>query len=293
MKQLAFSTLPCDGWSLAEMITFAKECGFCGMELREGPTWGITTEMEQDERKEALRKFEEAGIRITNIGSSVCFTGKRGDAEQFDNFKKVVSLARDLKAGGVRIFLGYFNNRRDNPVPAIPYPEIVTQIKQACDYAASYGVQVWIETHNEFATGRSLRKLLDDVDRANCAVIYDIIHPLEEGETPAETIALLGSQCVHVHVKDGVPFEDSLESNWMYTKVGEGQVPIASIVDQLEQTGYNGFYSLEWETKWRRELQVPGMEPATIFPAYVAFMREYFQSQMKWGVSCENINYDR
>lgn len=281
MKKLAFSTLPCDGWSLAEMIMFAKECGFSGMELREGSIWGISAEMAQDERKDVLRKFEEAGIRITNIGSSVCFTGKRGDAEQFVTFKKVVSLAHDLKAGGVRIFLGYFNKRRDNAVPAIPYPEILTQIKEACDYAATYGVQVWIETHNEFATGRSLRKLLDDVDRPNCAVIYDIIHPLEEGETPAETIALLGSQCVHVHVKDGVPFEDSLESNWMYTKVGEGQVPIASIVDQLEQSGYTGYYSLEWETKWRRELQIPGMEPTTIFPAYIAFMRELFLSQMK------------
>lgn len=36
MKRLAFSTLPCGGWSLTEMIALAKACGFGGIELREG-----------------------------------------------------------------------------------------------------------------------------------------------------------------------------------------------------------------------------------------------------------------
>ncbi|WP_256761028.1 sugar phosphate isomerase/epimerase [Cohnella sp. WQ 127256] len=278
MKRLAFSTLPCEGWSLDEMIAIAKECGFSGIELREGDTWGISTRLTAEERKAAIWKFKEAGVPITNIGSSVCFTGKEGDVEQFDNLQKVVLLAHDLKAIGVRIFLGYFNSRRDNRVPAIPYAEIVTRIQQSCDYAVEYGVQIWIETHNEFATGRSLRKLIDDVDRHNCAVIYDIIHPLEEDETPAETIALLGSQCVHVHVKDGVPFDDPLELSWKYTKIGEGRVPIASIVECLEQAGYSGSYSLEWETKWRKELQVPGMEPNVIFPLYVELMHKLLQT---------------
>lgn len=278
MKQLVFSTLPCEGWTLDEMIAIAKECGFSGMELREGKSWGISTDLTREEREEALLKFQEANISITNIGSSVCFTGKEGDVEQLENLQKSVTLAHDLNAVGVRVFLGYFNMRRDNPVPLIPYSEIVKRIQQSCDYAVSYGVQIWIETHNEFATGRSLRKLLDDVDRPNCAVIYDIIHPLEESETPEDTISLLGPQCVHVHVKDGVPFDDPLELSWKYTRIGEGEVPIASIVEQLERAGFSGSYSLEWETKWRKELQTPGMEPAVIFPQYVTLMRELFQT---------------
>ncbi|MBW5447717.1 TIM barrel protein [Cohnella sp. CFH 77786] len=278
MNRLAFSTLPCEGWTLEEMAAIAKACGYGGIELREGEAWGISAGMTPQEREAALRVFEEQGIRVTNIGSSVSFTGGEGDEAEFGHFRNAVLLARDLKAAGVRIFLGYFNTRKNNPMPDIPYPAIVARIRTACDFAAARGVQVWIETHNEFAAGRSLRQLLDDVEKPNCAVIYDVIHPLEEGETPEETIALLGSQCVHVHVKDGVPHEDPLEASWKYTKVGAGRVPISSIVRLLEQTGYAGYYSLEWETKWRTELRVCGAEPAVVIPRYVEYMKDVFRS---------------
>ncbi|OPH57127.1 hypothetical protein BC351_24980 [Paenibacillus ferrarius] len=285
MQRLAFSTIPCDGWSLDEIVTIAKQSGYHGLELREGETWCVNTQLTHDERRAVLERVKKADLRITDIGSGVCFTGSEDDAGQFEKFKKVVLLSHDLEAGGVRIFLGYFANRRDQQVPAIPYANLVEQLRQACDYAMSWDVQVWIETHNEFATGRTLRKLLDDVERPNCRVIYDVIHPLEEGEEPAETIALLGPQCVHVHIKDGVPYEDQMESNWRYTRVGAGQIPIASIVGLLEESGYTGYYSLEWERKWRKELQVPGMEPDVVFPHYATFMHDIFQSIMKRGTA--------
>ena len=44
-------------------------------------------------------------------------------------------------------------------------------------------IEVGIETHNEYATGQSLRKLLDDVNRLNIKIIWEIIHPIEDGES--------------------------------------------------------------------------------------------------------------
>ncbi|MDR6550630.1 hypothetical protein [Paenibacillus qinlingensis] len=123
MTKLAFSTLPCEGWSLEEMIQIAKKCGFSAMELREGTNWGISTEMNAKERQVTLQKCEEAEIRISNIGSGVCLTGHEEDQAKLAHFQKVLSLASDLKAAGVRIFLGYFRNRRDEVVPAIHYPQ--------------------------------------------------------------------------------------------------------------------------------------------------------------------------
>ncbi|MFB9330795.1 sugar phosphate isomerase/epimerase family protein [Paenibacillus aurantiacus] len=283
MQRLAFSTIPCEGWSLEAIVAAAKEGGYQGLELREGEAWAIHVGLSPAERLQASRLAKEAGVTITDIGSGVCFTGSGEDAGQFHHFAKVVALARDLDARGVRVFLGYFTSRKDQIVPDIPYASLVGALRQACDYAAAYGVQLWIETHNEFSTGRVLRKLLDDVNRPNCVVIYDLIHPLEEGEAPEETVALLGAQCVHVHVKDGMPADDPMATNWTYTRIGEGRVPIASIVELLEQSGYRGYYSLEWETKWRRELQVPGMEPDVVFPHYTAYMRQLLQLERNRG----------
>ncbi|NBD23896.1 sugar phosphate isomerase/epimerase family protein [Paenibacillus glycinis] len=278
MNRLAFSTLPCEGWSTEKMAAIARECGFGGIELREGEAWGISAAMTQAARQSALRLFEEQGIRVTNIGSGVCFTGSEGDKAELARYRDAVLLARDLKAAGVRIFLGYFNTRLDDPAPPVDYENIVARIRDACEFASAHGVRTWIETHNEFATGRSLNRLLEDVGKPDCAVIYDIIHPLEEGESPEETIALLGERCVHVHIKDGVPFEDPLERSWKYTKLGEGRVPVADIVRRLERAGYEGYYSLEWESKWRKELQTADADPAIVFPRYVAFMRNVLRA---------------
>jgi sugar phosphate isomerase/epimerase len=285
MQRLAFSTIPCEGWTMEEIVGVAKELGFQGLELREGEAWSIHTGLAPHERLQAHQAVKTAGLTITNIGSSVCFTGRDDDEEQFRHFKEVVELARDLGAQGVRVFLGYFTTRRDQAVPDIPYENLVSRLQQACDYSADYGVQVWIETHNEYATGRSLRKLLDHVSRRNCKVIYDVIHPLEEGEKPADTIALLGAQCVHVHIKDGIPEDDPMMTNWKYTKVGEGRIPLSSIIRLLEQAGYAGYYSLEWETKWRSELQVPGMEPEVIFPSYTAYMNRFLLMEGNRGAA--------
>ena len=281
MNRLAFSTLPCRGRSLDEMIALGTRYGFSGIELREGADWSVSIEMTPQERTAALLKLQRAGIRVTNLGSGVRYTGHEEDDRQFEAFREAAALACDLGAAGIRIFLGHFNARRDRPVPDIRYDELVLRIRQSCDEAAARGLQVWIETHNEFATGRVLSDLLRKVDRPNCAVIYDILHPLEEGETPETTIAMLGSRCAHVHIKDGIPKPDPMAIDWEYTLVGQGSAPIASIVRQLEQAGYRGCYSLEWETPWRSELQRPGFEPEDVFPEYTTFMSTINRNLMK------------
>ena len=84
---------------------------------------------------------------------------------------------------------------------------------------------------------------------------------------------LLGDQCKHIHIKDGVPFEDTNQHDWRYTFLGEGVLPVKRIVNLLLENGYKGYFSLEWEPKWRKELQVAGAEAEKVFPQYINFMR--------------------
>jgi sugar phosphate isomerase/epimerase len=283
MVKLAFSTLPCEGWTVEKIIQYCKQYGFTGIELREGDDSIVSISKEKEEIEDSARLFREAGIEVTDIGSSICVKGNSEDEikKAIQILQQVVQIAKQLSAKGVRIFLGNFARRNDAQKDELNYNRIVEFIKIACDYGKLYNIEIWIETHNEFATGKVLRKLLDDVDRENCKIIWDIIHPLEDGESPSETLELIGRQCAHVHIKDGRPFDDSMQHDWEYTFIGHGDVPIRRIVELLLNHGYQGYFSLEWESKWRDELKVPGTEPEIILPFYAEYMKKLLFGYVK------------
>jgi sugar phosphate isomerase/epimerase len=271
--KLAFSTLPCEGWTIDEWIEACKQYGFAGIELKEDMGYAVTMHMSDDELLRAADKFRAAGIAVTDIGSRVVITGVEPDGTALQlALQRNIQLAQLLGARGVRIMLGnFFKVKPDPPLP-LDRERIVRHLQDACDYAADRQVDIWIETHNEFSTGAVLRELLDEVGRANCKVVYDILHPYEFGEAPADTVRLLGSACAHVHVKDGVPDPDPNVIDWKYTLTGAGELPIASIVQELEQSGYDGYFSLEWEPKWRPELRELNADTHDVLEDYVAYM---------------------
>lgn len=272
--QLAFSTLPCDGWSAEKMIHACTDNGFDGIEIREGPDAPLSLGLDMEEVKNIGAQFYDAGVAVTDIGSGICLKGLPDEWPKLEEaIHPYLEFAAALKARGIRIFIGNFCSRRNDPRVQLDYGGIVESIRLFCDLSAAAGLEIWIETHNEFATGKSLHKLLSDIEKENCKVIWDIIHPMEDGELPEETLKWLGDRCAHVHIKDGIVSADPLAHDWTYTKLGEGALPVKRIVDLLTQTGYSGFYSLEWESKWRKELQRADCKPETVIPEYARFMR--------------------
>lgn len=274
MVNLSFSTLPCEDWSPQRLIDYCQEHLIQGIELRETKGTWASADWGHDELQRIARQFEREKIIVTNIGSSVCIKGTSD--EETDKWilelQALTNMAARLNAKGIRVFLGNFARRYDLPKVAIDHTRIVDCLRRACQYAECYGVEIWVESHNEYATGSSLARLLQDVDRPNCKVIWDVLHPLEDGESVKDTLKWIGKYCAHVHMKDGTPFDDPMEHDWCYTRIGDGIVPLEDIVSGLIQSGYDGFYSLEWETKWRKELQVPGSEPEIVIAEYVRFM---------------------
>jgi sugar phosphate isomerase/epimerase len=128
-------------------------------------------------------------------------------------------------------------------------------LRTIADYAEGKNVEIWIETHNEFSTGAAMRPLLDSTGRRNVKVIWDLIHPFEQGETPEQTLAYLGDSVAHVHVKDGRKKRDPELIDFEYTKLGEGELPIREALRLLDGSGYRGYCSLEWENAWRPEIR--------------------------------------
>jgi len=268
--KLSFSTLSFDEYDFAGLIDICKKHGYHGIEIRMGTGVGnaaYTTE-QLSEYKAIL---DNAGVAVTNLGSSVCIRGNV--VEQLSEFTALLPMAKALGASGIRIFMGNFRRFTYNDAMPIDYDGCVEWIQRACDAAAEYGVAVYIETHNEFASGRELRKLLDAVQRSNCKIIWDIMHPLEEDETPAQTMSYIGGDIAHVHVKDGTEKTDPQSLEYIYCPIGKGVLPIAEIAALLEGIGYNGYYSLEWEEPWRDSLNTLALPHEDVLGDYTQFMR--------------------
>ena len=271
---LSFSTLPCEGWTLEELVEACRKHGYTGIELKEDRHYAITIDSTESELREAAAKFDSADITVTDIGSRVRFTGEEGEQateRKQQDLRTNIDIAQLLGARGVRIMLGGDGPSPD-PSPIIRQ-RIVHCIREACAYAAARQVEIWMETHGEYSTGKIVRELLDAIDRPNCKVIYDIMHAYEHHEEAIDTIAYLGADCVHVHVKDGISYPDPDMLEWRHVELGKGQVPIADTVRILQSRGYRGYFSFEWEDKWRQELRDLALDKQDVLAAYVDYMR--------------------
>ncbi|MDR0406415.1 MAG: sugar phosphate isomerase/epimerase [Clostridiales bacterium] len=250
--KLSCSTITFDGWPIERVGKLCAANGITALEIRTGleSRWS-SLEMSEQEAAELKSTLAQYGMVVSNLGSAVAPRGY--EAEQLPLFAQNLRLARLLGTSAVRIFLGNFPNH-----PTIPYqtPDdaaIIKFVRECCGMAAQQNAEVWIETHNEYSKGSVLRGILDGVNLPNLKIIWDIIHPLEEGEEVGQTLATIGGDIAHVHLKDGVP--NAGHPEYIYTDLGDGELPIAQIVAALQARGYGGYYSLEWEDIWKDEIR--------------------------------------
>ncbi len=247
----AFSTVACMECTYDEVVALAVKAGMQAVEIRlddDGGLFGLGKEAVPEVKK----CFKEKGIEISDLGTSVALFGY--EEEKIAKAKECINLASEAGAAAIRIFLGNFAKRFSDPVTD-SYEGIVDALKEICDIAEKCGIEIWVETHNAFSTGKVLAKLIEDVGCDNLKIIWDIIHPIEYGETPDETLKYLMGKIAHVHIKDGRHSGDSNKIDYIYTKLGEGELPVGKIVKLLEKSGYSGYLSLEWESAWRQEIR--------------------------------------
>lgn len=252
--KIAISTLPFRAWSLEEVLQCCRQAGYDGLEIRMDFHRWSDTALPDSHYRSMYSQIQEAGLCISNLGSGIVLA-EDSDKDLHD-LERSFEIADLLHTKGVRIMLGHIRLSRRAPMLALDFPGILRWLAKADALAGKYQKEVWIETHNEFATGRSLAQLYQEIPLANTRIVWDIMHPLEQGEPIKETLTLIKEHLAHVHIKDGLPWDDPEPLIWKYTPLGEGIIPIAKILDMLHQAGYKGFFSLEWESAWRKELAV-------------------------------------
>ena len=258
--KLSFSTLGCPNWDIEQIAENAAKYGYDGVELRSADDGHVSVHMTYDERKIVKREFDDRGVEICCLSCYSNFSSKcEDDLLQSKNvLLQSVDLANDLNARYIRAFIG---NVDEGITEDDVIKNTVEYLKPCCEYASTKDVHILIETHDYFITGEKVIKILEAINLINgIGVVWDIHHTIMSNEKPEETIEILGDFIKHVHIKDTNGTKECLP--------GEGILDINKVVSLLKNKNYSGYYSFEWERRWKDYLE----EPEVAFPWYVRHM---------------------
>ena len=267
--KLCFSTLGCPDWSFEQVLAHASAMGYQAIEVR-----GIKDEMQLDKipafmpenrtRTQAL--LDEAGIEIEMLNASMSLHSEDAYERGLDEVKSALAIANDMGIPAVRVF----GDARPADDKAPYDPHIAAQnLEKLCDIAQQMGkAQIRMEVHGAANTIEALSPILEKVgDHPNFGLVWDIQHSFRAmGNDIDDFYDLVRPYVKHMHIKDCRKTPDGLK----LLPVGEGDIDIMAIVRKMEQSGYHGYYSFEWEKRWVKDLA----EPEIAFPAYVEYMQQ-------------------
>lgn len=263
---LAFTTLGCPDWSWETIMAQASRMGYQGIEVR-----GVAGEMDlpsaepfrEHNRARTKEELAAKGLSICCLGSSVRFDDAAQFEQQLASGQSYIDLAEALSVPFVRVF--------GDRIPSAELEESITAqvvngLKSLGAYARERGVLVLIESHGDFSKSQRLAAVMERVDCEAVGVLWDLHHPWRfYGESLEESYRLIGPWVKHVHLKDSV----RTENGFRYTLMGEGEFPVSEALALLNDVGYRGWLSFEWEKKWHPEIE----PPEVAFPRFVEVMK--------------------
>jgi sugar phosphate isomerase/epimerase len=266
--KISFSTLACPEWTMSQIIAMAAGAGYDGIELRfvegEDSLWKLPV-FSGTELASTKRALVDHALTISCLDTSCRFDSP--DTAERERWitegKRMSDLACELAAPGLRVFGDAIHPGASR---ASTQSWIADSIRTLAEATAPSGVEVWIETHGDFATARETTAILAETDCPNIGVLWDPANSFAAiQETPADGAAILATAIRHVHIKD----MERAESGWRYVLTGKGVFPLHELMLSLEQLRYGRFVSFEWEKKWHPE--IPDAEVA--LPHFVDWFR--------------------
>ena len=260
--KLSFSI---NGWkdnTWQDFMELAEEIGFKGIELHnvlESDLSDKNGPFHKYNSGATMRKLADKGISVPCVDISVDIS----DADIKKNSEYIIGcidFASSIRVEYVRVYAsGKTDNAREN---------VISCLSDVVDYAAEKKVTVLIETCGMFADTAALRDVLMVFASDSLAALWDVYHTYcEQGEDTEKTITNLGAYIRHVHLKDSTVCDGERE----YRLIGEGDVPVETVINALSSVNYNGFISLEWNPDWMSELT----EIDVIFAHFAQYMQKF------------------
>jgi sugar phosphate isomerase/epimerase len=194
---------------------------------------------------EARRLLQDHGV----AAAGACYVDRLFDStgdgkrEAFDRAKSRFELCQALGAPTIALV-------GDGParLTRADYGHAVERAREAGELADSFGLTVAIEFVAGFpflGTLSTTARLVEEVDRPNVGILFDTFH-FYAGRSKSEDFECVGRRGIaFVHLNDApdVPRETLTDAQRVLP--GEGCFPLLEMLDRIEQSGYEGCYSVE------------------------------------------------
>lgn len=224
-----------------ESFRLFSQMGFLKLDLWFGPPrYSANPEQCDHAALEALAaKYR---ICIANLGSypGAKFASESATEAQgaMEEMKATIGLAARFGSRSIRVRPGEGEN------PAL-VDHLVEPFRESARYAAEKGVHLGMENHQGSIAGNPDWCLLlcEAVGSKHFGVLYEPCNLLHAGVDYREALAKFGPWVTHTHLKDGL----WQAGEFHRCHLGEGQVDVKWVFDNLEALGYTGDYALEYE----------------------------------------------
>jgi sugar phosphate isomerase/epimerase len=265
--KLAFSTLGCPNWDLKQIADAVRRFNFDAIELRAvGGDLDLLgrPEFKATELETTRRWFEDQDLSVCCVDTSCNFHSPDANerSEQVEVAIRHSELAAALGASLIRVF-------PDKVQPGADRSEtrdnIVTCLRRIAEQKPE-GIRVGLETHGDFANAEAAAAIVRLAAHPDVALIWDVANSMSAGDLIEDAARIVSPYLAHVHLRDARPNDGS--EHWLPVLAGRGNVSFAKTVKALEEIGYDGYISFEWEKYWQPQIE----EPEIAFPDFINAM---------------------
>ena len=247
--------------TLTDLPRVAHEIGFDAIEYIDIP--GETQEAKLELAAKIKAEADALGMEINAYTIGACLyqeTDEASDREVarlVDQLDVAVALGAKVMRHDVVYALGKTGAARsfDGMLPTI-----VKNVQRVADEAAKRGITTCTENHGYISQDSDrVERLFNAVARDNFGILVDIGNFVCVDEDNVRAVSRLAPYAVHVHAKDFyIKDFGSRPEGWGTTRgrryfcgcvLGEGVVPVAQCLDIIKATGYDSYFSLEYEGK--------------------------------------------
>lgn len=223
---------------IEKQIKLLNQLGQKYIELRSANGKGIA-DYTMEEAMHIKEKLDAKGIKISAIGSPI---GKILITDPFEphyeKFKHVVSLAKLFETKYIRMF-SFFIPQGENPNNY--REEVFARIEKLVEYAKEKDVTLLHENEKDIYGDTAVRcyDLMNPFFGEHFKCTFDFANFIQCGQDTVEAYDMLKPYIEYIHVKDARMEDGEVVPS------GQGDGQLASIFNQLDINGFQGFLSLE------------------------------------------------